>query len=187
MSVRKRTLPALQALQPSKRFQARPEKPDPIQEKDVTKDSYTIKVRRQDAFRYEYGIAESESGEPEWKTERTFTSPLPAHTYYVTIRVKATGSSFASKPADRLKVTTPDALLIDGPAGAVSFETTGTYGQTLDKIHVQLAEKFKVVNYGRSEIPGTWKFSEVQKGTVRFLHLSGSKGNHCISGGIYPR
>lgn len=144
---------------------ARPEKPDPIQEKDVTKDSYTIKVRRQDAFRYEYGIAESESGEPEWKTERTFTSPLPAHTYYVTIRVKATGSSFASKPADRLKVTTPDALLIDGPAGAVSFETTGTYGQTLDKIHVQLAEKFKVVNYGRSEIPGTWKFSEVQKGT----------------------
>ncbi|WP_294340572.1 YDG domain-containing protein, partial [uncultured Clostridium sp.] len=143
---------------------ARPEKPDPIQEKDVTKDSYTIKVRRQDAFRYEYGIAESESGEPEWKTERTFTSPLPAHTYYVTIRVKATGSSFASKPADRLEVTTPDALLIDGPAGAVSFEAKETYGQTLDKIHVQLAKGFRVVNYGKTEISGTWHFIERQGG-----------------------
>ena len=98
-------------------------------------------------------------GKLQWQLEKTFTSPTPAHTYYVTLRVKATDSSFASKPADRLKVTTPDALLIDGPAGAVSFEAKGTYGQTLENIPVKLAEKFQVVNYGRSPVSGTWKFS----------------------------
>ena len=71
-------------------------------------------------------------GELQWQPEKTFRSPQPAHTYYVTLRVKVTDSSFASKPAERLSVTTPDALLIDGPAGKVSFETKGTYGQTLD-------------------------------------------------------
>ena len=141
---------------------ARPAKPAQIT--DVTKGSYSIKVNGQFDSSYEYGIAESESGEPEWKTERTFTSPQPAHTYYVTLRVKATDSSFASKPAERLSVTTPDALLIDGPAGKVSFETMGTYGQTLDQIQVRLAEKFKVVNYGRSEVSGTWSFSKNQEG-----------------------
>ena len=103
-------------------------------------------------------------GKLQWQLEKTFTSPTPAHTYYVTLRVKATDSSFASKPADRLKVTTPDALLIDGPAGAVSFEAKGTYGQTLENIPVKLAEKFQVVNYGRSPVSGTWKFSADQSG-----------------------
>ena len=79
----------------------------------------------------------------------------PAHTYYVTLRVKATDSSFTSKPAERLSVTTPDALLIDGPAGQVSFETKGTYGQTLDQIPVKLATGFQVVNYSRSPVSGT--------------------------------
>ena len=134
---------------------ARPAKPDQIQETDITKDSYSIKIKRPVDSRYEYGIAESESGEPKWQSERTFTSPKPANTYYVTLRVKATDSSFASKPADRLSVTTPDALLIDGPAGAVSFEAKGTYGQTLAQIPVRLAEEFKVVNYGRTEVSGT--------------------------------
>ena len=46
-------------------------------------------------------------------------------------------------------------LLIDGPAGAVSFEAKGTYGQTLAQIQVRLAEEFKVVNYGRTEVSGT--------------------------------
>ena len=77
--------------------------------------------------------------------------------------MKATDKSFASKPADRLKVTTPDALLIDGPAGAVSFEAKGTYGQTLENIPVKLAEGFQVVNYGRLPVSGTWKFSENQE------------------------
>ena len=140
----------------------RPEKPDPIT--DVTKGSYYIKINGQFDSSYEYGIAESESGEPEWWTTKTFTSPKPANTYYVTLRVKATDSSFASKPADRLEVTTPDALLIDGPAGAVSFEAKETYGQTLDKIHVQLAKGFRVVNYGKTEISGTWHFIERQGG-----------------------
>ena len=143
----------------------RPAKPAQIQETDITKDSYSIKVNRPVDFRYEYGIAESESGEPEWKSERTFTSPKPANTYYITLRVKATDSSFASKPAERLLVTTPDTLLIDGPAGKVSFETKGTYGQTLDKIPVQLAAEFQVVNYGRTPVSGTWSFSKDQKGT----------------------
>ena len=141
---------------------ARP--PKPAQITDVTKGSYSIKVNGQFDSSYEYGIAESESGEPEWWTTKTFTSPKPAHTYYVTLRVKATDSSFASKPADRLEVTTPDALLIDGPAGAVSFEAKGTYGQTLAQIQVRLAEKFKVVNYGRTEVSGNWHFIERQGG-----------------------
>lgn len=143
---------------------ARPEKPDQIQETDITKDSYSIKVKRPVDSPYEYGIAESESGEPKWQSERTFTSPKPTNTYYITLRVKATDKSFASKPADRLKVTTPDALLIDGPAGAVSFEAKGTYGQTLAQIQVRLAEKFKVVNYGRTEVSGNWHFIERQGG-----------------------
>ena len=143
---------------------ARPAKPDQIQETDITKDSYSIKIKRPVDSPYEYGIAESESGEPKWQSERTFTSPKPANTYYVTLRVKATDSSFASKPADRLEVTTPDALLIDGPAGAVSFEAKGTYGQTLENIPVKLAEEFQVVNYGRSPVSGTWKFSADQSG-----------------------
>ena len=141
---------------------ARP--PKPAQITDVTKGSYSIKVNGQFDSSYEYGIAESESGEPEWWTTKTFTSPKPANTYYVTLRVKATDSSFASKPADRLEVTTPDALLIDGPAGAVSFEAKGTYGQTLAQIQVRLAEKFKVVNYGRTEVSGNWRFIERQGG-----------------------
>lgn len=138
--------------------------PKPAQITDVTKGSYSIKVNGQFDSSYEYGIAESESGEPEWWTTKTFTSPKPANTYYVTLRVKATDSSFASKPADRLEVTTPDALLIDGPAGAVSFEAKGTYGQTLAQIQVRLAEKFKVVNYGRTEVSGNWHFIERQGG-----------------------
>ncbi len=143
----------------------RPAKPNPIPETDITKGSYSIKVNVKADSRYEYGIAESESDAPQWQSERTFTSPKPAHTYYVTLRVKATDRSFASKPADRLSVTTPDTLLIDGPAGKVSFETKGTYGQTLDQILVHLAEGFKVVNYSRSPVSGTWKFSANQSGT----------------------
>lgn len=143
----------------------RPAKPDQIQETDITKDSYSIKVRGKADSRYEYGIAESESGEPKWQSERTFTSPKPANTYYITLRVKATDKSFASKPAERLSVTTPDTLLIDGPAGKVSFETKGTYGQTLDQILVKLAEEFQVINYSRSPVSGTWKFSANQSGT----------------------
>ena len=141
---------------------ARPETPAKITK--VTKTSYSIKIVEPTDAKYEYGIAATESGEPEWWTTKTFTSPKPANTYYVTLRVKATDSSFASKPADRLEVTTPDALLIDGPAGAVSFEAKGTYGQTLAQIQVRLAEKFKVVNYGRTEVSGNWHFIERQGG-----------------------
>ena len=141
---------------------ARPETPDPIT--DVTKGSYYIKVAGTAVDGCEYGISESVDGKLQWQLEKMFTSPTPAHTYYVTLRVKATDSSFASKPADRLKVTTPDALLIDGPAGAVSFEAKGTYGQTLAQIQVRLAEKFKVVNYGRTEVSGNWHFIERQGG-----------------------
>ena len=144
----------------------RPAKPDQIQGTDVTKDSYSIMVKRQPVSGYEYGISESADGKLQWQTEKTFTSPKPANTYYITRRVKATDSSFASKPADRLEVTTPDALLIDGPAGKVSFETKGTYGQTLNQIPVQLAEGFQVVNYSRSPVSGTWSFSKDQEGKL---------------------
>ena len=142
----------------------RPAKPDKITK--VTKTSYSIKIVELIDAKYEYGIAESESGALQWQMERTFTSPKPTNTYYITRRVKATDSSFASKPADRLSVTTPDTLLIDGPAGKVSFETKGTYGQTLAEIPVQLAAGFQVVNYSRSPVSGTWSFSKDQKGTL---------------------
>ncbi len=143
----------------------RPAKPAQIQGTDVTKDSYSIRVKGQGVSGCEYGISESADGELQWQTGKTFTSPKPAHTYYITLRVKATENSFASKPADRLEVTTPDALLIDGPAGKVSFETTGTYGQTLDQIPVQLAAGFRVVNYSGSTVLGRWRFSNDQNGT----------------------
>ena len=141
----------------------RPAKPDKITK--VTKTSYSIKIVEPIDAKYEYGIAESESGALQWQMERTFTSPKPTNTYYITRRVKATDSSFASKPADRLSVTTPDTLLIDGPVGKVSFETKGTYGQTLAEIPVQLAAGFQVVNYNGLPVSGTWRFSENQKGT----------------------
>ena len=136
---------------------ARPAKPDQIQETDITKDSYSINVKGQVDSRYEYGIAESLAGEPKWQSEKKFASN-PANTYYITLRVKATDSKFASKPADRLKVTTPDSLQIGG-SGTVFFETEGTYGQTLDQIQVRLAEGFRVVNYSGSPVSGTWSFS----------------------------
>ena len=130
----------------------------------VTKTSNSIKIVDPADDKYEYGIAESESAAPQWQPEKTFTSPKPAHTYYVTLRVKATDSRFASKPAERLSVTTPDILQIGG-SGTVSFEAKGTYGQTLDQIPVQLAEGFRVVNYSGLPVSGTWRFSENQKGT----------------------
>ena len=148
----------------------RPKKPDPIQITNVTKDSYSIRVKGQPVSGCEYGISKSADGELQWQPGTQFSNRFngltPANTYYITLRVKATDSSFASKPAERLSVTTPDALLIDGPAGKVSFETTGTYGQTLDQISVQLAEGFQVVNYSRSPVSGTWSFSKDQKGTL---------------------
>ena len=93
-----------------------------------------------------------------------FNGLTPAQTYYVTLRVKATDSDFASKPADRLSVTTPDILQIGG-SGTVSFEAKGTYGQTLSEIPVQLAEGFRVVNSRGTEVSGEWSFSKEQKGT----------------------
>ena len=147
---------------------ARPAKPNPIQGTEVTKDSYSIRVKGQ-GDRYEYGIAESLAGEPKWQPGTQFSNWFngltPAKTYYITLRVKATDSSFASKPAERLLVTTPDTLLIDGPAGKVSFETKGTYGQTLNQIPVKLAAGFRVINYSsKTPVSGTWKFSANQSG-----------------------
>ena len=140
----------------------RPAKPDKITK--ITKTSNSIKIVEPTDAKYEYGIAESESGELQWRTEKTFTSPKPANTYYITLRVKATDNSFASKSADRLSVTTPDILQFKGPAGDVSFEANGTYGQALSEIPVRLAEGFQVVNYNRSPVLGTWKFSADQSG-----------------------
>ena len=147
----------------------RPAKPAQIQETDITKDSYSIRVNGQPVSGCEYGIAKSVDGELQWQPGTQFSNQFngltPTNTYYITRRVKATDSSFASKPADRLSVTTPDTLLIDGPAGKVSFETKGTYGQTLAEIPVQLAAGFQVVNYKGLPVSGTWSFSKDQKGT----------------------
>ena len=141
----------------------RPKKPDPIQITNVTKDSYLIKAGTA-VSGCEYGISESVDGELQWQSGTWFENRNPAHTYYITLRVKATDSSFASKPAERLSVTTPDILQIGG-SGTVSFEAKGTYGQTLADIPVQLAAGFQVVNYSGSPVSGTWKFSADQSGT----------------------
>lgn len=141
----------------------RPKKPDPIQITNVTKDSYLIKAGTA-VSGCEYGISESVDGELQWQSGTWFKNRKPAHTYYITLRVKATDNSFASKPAERLSVTTPDILQIGG-SGTVSFEAKGTYGQTLADIPVQLAAGFQVVNYGGSPVSGTWSFSKDQKGT----------------------
>ena len=103
-------------------------------------------------------------GELQWQSGTWFENRNPAHTYYITLRVKATDSSFASKPAERLSVTTPDILQIGG-FGPVSFEAKGTYGQTLSEIPVQLATGFQVVNYSGAPVSGTWSFSVNQSGT----------------------
>ena len=136
----------------------RPAKPDPIQITNVTKDSYLIKAGTA-VSGCEYGISESVDGELQWQSGTWFKNRKPANTYYITLRVKATDNSFASKSADRLSVTTPDILRFQGPAGDVSFEANGTYGQTLSKIPVQLAAGFKVVNYSGLPVSGTWSFS----------------------------
>ena len=141
----------------------RPKKPDPIQITNVTKDSYLIKAGTA-VSSCEYGISESVDGELQWQSGTWFKNRKPAHTYYITLRVKATDNSFASKPAERLSVTTPDILQIGG-SGTVSFEAKGTYGQTLADIPVQLAAGFQVVNYKGLPVSGTWRFSENQKGT----------------------
>ena len=62
----------------------RPKKPAQIQGTDVTKDSYSIRVKGQVVSGCEYGISESVDGEIQWQTGKTFTSPKPAHTYYIT-------------------------------------------------------------------------------------------------------
>lgn len=141
----------------------RPAKPDPIQITNVTKDSYLIKAGTA-VSGCEYGISESVDGELQWQSGTWFKNRKPAYTYYITLRVKATDNSFASKPAERLSVTTPDILQIGG-SGTVSFEAKGTYGQTLADTTVQLAAGFQVVNYGGSPVSGTWSFSKDQKGT----------------------
>lgn len=142
---------------------ARQKKPDPIRITNVTKDSYLIKAGTA-VSGCEYGISESVDGELQWQSGTWFENRNPAHTYYITLRVKATDSSFASKPAERLSVTTPDILQIGG-FGPVSFEAKGTYGQTLSEIPVQLATGFQVVNYSGAPVSGTWSFSVNQSGT----------------------
>ena len=142
----------------------RPKKPDPIQITNVTKDSYLIKAGTA-VSGCEYGISESVDGELQWQSGTWFKNRKPANTYYITLRVKATDNSFASKSADRLSVTTPDILRFQGPAGDVSFEANGTYGQTLSEIPVQLADGFRVVNSRGTEVSGEWSFSKEQKGT----------------------
>ena len=141
----------------------RPKKPDPIQITNVTKDSYLIKAGTA-VSGCEYGISESVDGKLQWQSGTWFKNRKPANTYYITLRVKATDNSFASKPAERLSVTTPDILQIGG-SGTVSFEAKGAYGQTLNQIPVQLAAGFQVVNYSGSPVSGTWKFSADQSGT----------------------
>ena len=152
----------------------RPKKPDPIQITNVTKDSYLIKAGTA-VSGCEYGISESVDGELQWQSGTWFKNRKPANTYYITLRVKATDNSFASKSAERLSVTTPDILQIGG-SGTVSFETKGIFGQTLDKILVQLAAGFQVVNYKGLPVSGTWSFSKDQKGTLASSIYPEAKG-----------
>ena len=81
----------------------RPKKPDPIQITNVTKDSYLIKAGTA-VSGCEYGISESVDGELQWQSGTWFKNRKPANTYYITLRVKATDNSFASKPGSLSKL-----------------------------------------------------------------------------------
>ncbi len=136
---------------------ARPGKPKQVD--DVMRSYDYIAVRNYNAA-YEYGIADGESATSavRWQDSGRFDGLQAAHTYHLVARIKATESQFASKPSDIKTVTTQDVLRIAG-SGDKEFITSGTYGQPLSQVTVQMADGYCVVNAHDQTVSGTWNWS----------------------------
>uniref|UniRef100_UPI003FEE7841 YDG domain-containing protein n=1 Tax=Enterocloster sp. TaxID=2719315 RepID=UPI003FEE7841 len=136
---------------------ARPGKPKQVD--DVMRSHDYIAVLNYNAA-YEYGITdrESEGSTVRWQDSSCFDGLQAAHTYDLVVRIKATESQFASKPSDIKTVTTQDVLRIAG-SGDKEFITSGTYGQPLSQVTVQMADGYCVVNAHDQTVSGTWNWS----------------------------
>ena len=135
---------------------ARPGKPKMV---NVMSSYYYIAVLNYNAA-YEYGIADggSATSAVRWQDSNHFDGLQAAHTYHLVARIKATESQFASKPSDIKTVTTQDVLRIAG-SGDKEFITSGTYGQPLSQVTVQMADGYCVVNAHDQTVSGTWNWS----------------------------
>lgn len=135
---------------------ARPGKPNMV---NVMSSYYYIAVLNYNAA-YEYGIADggSATSAVRWQDSNRFDGLQAAHTYHLVARIKATESQFASKPSDIKTVTTQDVLRIAG-SGDKEFITSGTYGQPLSQVTVQMADGYCVVNAHDQPVSGTWNWS----------------------------
>ena len=135
---------------------ARPGKPKMV---NVMSSYYYIAVLNYNAA-YEYGIADggSATSAVRWQDSNRFDGLQAAHTYHLVARIKATESQFASKPSDIKTVTTQDVLRIAG-SGDKEFITSGTYGQPLSQVTVQMADGYCVVNAHDQTVSGTWNWS----------------------------
>lgn len=135
---------------------ARPAKPELV---NVMSSYYYIAVLNYNAA-YEYGIADggSATSAVRWQDSDRFDGLQAAHTYHLVARIKATESQFASKPSDIKTVTTQDVLRIAG-SGDKEFITSGTYGQPLSQVTVQMADGYCVVNAHDQTVSGTWNWS----------------------------
>ena len=135
---------------------ARPGKPNMV---NVMSSYYYIAVLNYNAA-YEYGIADggSATSAVRWQDSNRFDGLQAAHTYHLVARIKATESQFASKPSDIKTVTTQDVLRIAG-SGDKEFITSGTYGQPLSQVTVQMADGYCVVNAHDQTVSGTWNWS----------------------------
>lgn len=136
---------------------ARPGKPKQVD--DVMRSHDYIAVLNYNAA-YEYGIADggSATSAVRWQDSNRFDGLQAAHTYHLVARIKATESQFASKPSDIKTVTTQDVLRIAG-SGDKEFITSGTYGQPLSQVTVQMADGYCVVNAHDQTVSGTWNWS----------------------------
>lgn len=126
---------------------------------NVMSSYYYIAVLNYNAA-YEYGIADggSATSAVRWQDSNRFDGLQAAHTYHLVARIKATESQFASKPSDIKTVTTQDVLRIAG-SGDKEFITSGTYGQPLSQVTVQMADGYCVVNAHDQTVSGTWNWS----------------------------
>lgn len=162
----------------------RPETPTGLSKDKITATSRQIKLDDSaQASAYEYGIraAGSTGTTFTWQTSPAFTNLQSASGYEITRRTKAVEASgntpgqFASEPSAITDVTTKDVLRVIG-SGTPKWATSGTYGDSLDKISVSLASGYHVYNSSNQTVAGNWKFADTQK-------INGSSKN---ASEIYP-
>ena len=149
---------------------ARPKAPAGLSTKNITATSRQIKLDDSaQASAYEYGIREvgSTGTTFTWQTSPAFTNLQPAVGYEIARRMKAVEASgnkpgqFASELSAIANVTTKDVLRVIG-SGTPKWVTSGTYGDSLDKISVSLASGYHIYNSSNQTVAGKWKFADTQ-------------------------